>query len=464
MIGFFEKKYVIKVIVITFLFVGSWFLWVQTSLAKTNYAKYYCTKTIANCTGADKMQVPIADTDVDPSKINYGCPSDMPTYLGCAGDKIPCCGPYVSDFSSASKACQTAIPNLYSSSCTTQQECEAQITAWKSAIGPGSTVEWSDNFLPDAACPSPTPGEVGCCMLIGKEVAPTSSGTTTPKPPTEYKLANPLGTTSIPVIIGRIIRTFLGIVGAIALAVFVYGGVMWMISRGDQGQVKKGQDALKNAVIGLFIVMFSYALTGNFIKFWTAEERDIASQEGRLMEEDPTQADTDLATIRSVAESAQAEVEAGQVEAVEAGVEAGVAPTPASKCNAPGMTEAEKQDCLEGIGTGWLDQSKYNTDKSSGFVQPDCKPGDEKCSSVGWKTVCNGTMFDAGYGAYTDLQCLPYDECKDDSIVSSDCSALKEKLKSALGTEPSAFKCESFMGISNFGLHCGSGDACCKKK
>lgn len=432
----------------------------------------YCTKSIASCTGAGLMQVPIADAGANPLTVNYGCSGEYSFYLGCAPGNIPCCSktpaaPLTPGPSSLAKACQTATPNLYSSSCTKQEECEAQTNAWKSATAADSGTSWSTNFLPDAACPSPNPGEIGCCMLIGTPAAPASGGTTTPKPPTEYKLANPLGTTSIPVILGRIIRTFLGIVGAIALAVFVYGGVMWMTARGDQSQVKKGQDALKSAVIGLFIIMFSYALTGNFIKFWTAEERDIAAEEGRSAgEEAPTQAGNDLSTIRSEAEGEQGEVAAGQAAAQEAGQEAGVAPTPlVGKCNNPNFTPEQWQECMDNYGgTDWLgSQSTINNDEPSGFGQPNaCKSGDPNCSSVGWKTVCNQTIFDTGYGTYNDLQCLPYADCNPSTVVSSDCSALSAALNLALGTQFVNYGCVSIPGVSGFGLNCGSGGACCK--
>lgn len=440
---------------------------------KTGHAAIidYCTKSVTSCAGAGLMQTPIADASVNPLTINYGCSGEYNYYLGCTSGNIPCCSktptaPLTPGPSSSAKACQSETPDLYASACTGQAECEAQTNAWKGATAADSGTSWSTNFLPDAACTSPNPGEIGCCMLIGTPATPAPGGTTTPKPPTEYKLANPLGTTSIPVILGRIISTFLGIVGAIALAVFVYGGVMWMTARGDQSQVKKGQDALRSAVIGLFIIMFSYALTGNFIKFWTAEERDIAAQENRSAgEEDPTQAGNDLATIRSEAAGEQGEAEAGQAAAEEAGVEAGVAPTPASQCDNPMMTPAQKQECLEGsVGTGWLEgQSTVNTSEPGGFGQPNaCQSGDPNCSNVGWKTVCNQTIFDTGYGTYNDLQCLPYANCDSNTVVSSDCSALNAALNIALGTQIVNFGCVSIPGVSGFGLNCGSGGACCK--
>ena len=54
-------------------------------------------------------------------------------------------------------------------------------------------------------------------------------------------LTNPLGTgaenTSIPVLLGKIISSVLGIVGSLALVMFIYGGVTWMLSVGNQEQI-----------------------------------------------------------------------------------------------------------------------------------------------------------------------------------------------------------------------------------
>jgi len=52
----------------------------------------------------------------------------------------------------------------------------------------------------------------------------------------------------------------LGIVGALTLIYFIYGGVLLLISAGNSETVKKGQTVIKNAVIGLIIVFLSYAI------------------------------------------------------------------------------------------------------------------------------------------------------------------------------------------------------------
>lgn len=73
--------------------------------------------------------------------------------------------------------------------------------------------------------------------------------------------ANPKGVTSIPAIIGRVIKTVLGIVGSIALLMFIYGGFMWMTAAGEAKKVEKGKQTLIWATIGLAVIFFSYAAT-----------------------------------------------------------------------------------------------------------------------------------------------------------------------------------------------------------
>ncbi|MBU1034356.1 pilin, partial [Patescibacteria group bacterium] len=61
-----------------------------------------------------------------------------------------------------------------------------------------------------------------CCYLLPEVQAAAGAGS-----PTE--LTNPLGANAtFYTVIQRVISAFLGMVGALALAVFVYAGVMWM--------------------------------------------------------------------------------------------------------------------------------------------------------------------------------------------------------------------------------------------
>ncbi|QQG52976.1 MAG: hypothetical protein HY931_01950 [Candidatus Falkowbacteria bacterium] len=74
-------------------------------------------------------------------------------------------------------------------------------------------------------------------------------------------LTNPLGTIETPqALIGKIINTVLGVVGSIALLMFVYGGITWMTSSGSADKVKKGRDTIVWSAIGLAIIFSAYGL------------------------------------------------------------------------------------------------------------------------------------------------------------------------------------------------------------
>ena len=74
-------------------------------------------------------------------------------------------------------------------------------------------------------------------------------------------LPNPLGDIDSPQkFIGQIINGVLGIVGSLALALFIYGGVIWMTAAGNAEQVTKGKNVLVWATLGLVIIFSSYAL------------------------------------------------------------------------------------------------------------------------------------------------------------------------------------------------------------
>jgi hypothetical protein len=72
------------------------------------------------------------------------------------------------------------------------------------------------------------------------------------------------GGTDLMTIIGRIVNIFLGFLGVIFLVLMIYAGFQWMTSAGDPKKVESAKLAIRNAVIGLFIVASAFAIT-NFI-------------------------------------------------------------------------------------------------------------------------------------------------------------------------------------------------------
>jgi len=82
--------------------------------------------------------------------------------------------------------------------------------------------------------------------------------------------------TSLPQLIGNIIDYVLGFVGVILLVMVIYSGFLWMTSGGNDEQVEKSRNYLVNAVIGLIIVLASYAIVNYII------EEFVISLEGPL--------------------------------------------------------------------------------------------------------------------------------------------------------------------------------------
>jgi len=70
-----------------------------------------------------------------------------------------------------------------------------------------------------------------------------------------------LAATPLPILIARIIRIFLSVLGIIAVVLIIYGGFLWMTAGGDEDKVKKAKTVLRNTVIGLVIIFSSYAIT-----------------------------------------------------------------------------------------------------------------------------------------------------------------------------------------------------------
>jgi hypothetical protein len=63
---------------------------------------------------------------------------------------------------------------------------------------------------------------------------------------------------------GNIIGSVLSIIGVIFFILTVYAGALWMTARGQEEVIKKAQNTLIAAIIGLVITIGSYAIT-NFI-------------------------------------------------------------------------------------------------------------------------------------------------------------------------------------------------------
>ena len=74
------------------------------------------------------------------------------------------------------------------------------------------------------------------------------------------ELQNPIGINDPRVIIGNIIRAILGLVGSIALAIFILGGFYWVTSAGSEEKITKCKNMIMWATFGLAVIFFAYAI------------------------------------------------------------------------------------------------------------------------------------------------------------------------------------------------------------
>lgn len=79
---------------------------------------------------------------------------------------------------------------------------------------------------------------------------------------------NRMGKVNPQILIAKAIQLLMGIIGTIALLMFVYGGVLWMISAGSAEKTKKAMDIMLWASLGVIVILASYALVDFVFKLF----------------------------------------------------------------------------------------------------------------------------------------------------------------------------------------------------
>lgn len=69
---------------------------------------------------------------------------------------------------------------------------------------------------------------------------------------------------SVQMVIGNVIGTALSMISVLFFALMLYAGIKWMLARGDSDEARKALDTIIAAIIGMLIVLGSYAIT-NFV-------------------------------------------------------------------------------------------------------------------------------------------------------------------------------------------------------
>ena len=76
----------------------------------------------------------------------------------------------------------------------------------------------------------------------------------------EYPAKIGLGDQDIRITIAKIIRVALGFLGIIAVGLIMYAGWLWMSSEGNEEKIEQAKKILKNAIIGLIIILSAFAI------------------------------------------------------------------------------------------------------------------------------------------------------------------------------------------------------------
>lgn len=69
-----------------------------------------------------------------------------------------------------------------------------------------------------------------------------------------------LGNQDIRLTIASIINVALGLLGIIAVIIIIYAGFLWMTAGGNDDKIKEARTMLINGLIGLIIIITSYAV------------------------------------------------------------------------------------------------------------------------------------------------------------------------------------------------------------
>ncbi|MDP6571702.1 MAG: pilin, partial [Patescibacteria group bacterium] len=77
---------------------------------------------------------------------------------------------------------------------------------------------------------------------------------------TSFQQVGVAGSSDIKGIIANIINITLGFLGIVAVIIILYAGYMWMTAGGNEEKVSKAKLILRNAIIGLVIILASWGI------------------------------------------------------------------------------------------------------------------------------------------------------------------------------------------------------------
>jgi len=74
-----------------------------------------------------------------------------------------------------------------------------------------------------------------------------------------------VGQNNISAVVAAVINGFLAILGIIFLFYLIHAGYLWMTAQGNEEQVTKAKDEIRNAIVGIIIIIAAYAIVNYVI-------------------------------------------------------------------------------------------------------------------------------------------------------------------------------------------------------
>jgi hypothetical protein len=155
--------------------------------------------------------------------------------------------------------------------CTAPAKCLGTVTHTAPEAGQNAVCDiqcTSDSTCPAGATCQDKNINFGVCRKAAAPTTGTPSGSTGQGSVSNNQIHSgsvltlplPLGDITLPQLIGRIIKQLLSIVGAIALLLFVWGGISWMLAAGVPEKVASAKKIIVAAISGLIAIFVSYAV------------------------------------------------------------------------------------------------------------------------------------------------------------------------------------------------------------
>lgn len=76
----------------------------------------------------------------------------------------------------------------------------------------------------------------------------------------EFQNQTNLANSDLPTVIGNVVRIVLSFLGLVAVVIIIWGGFKWMTSGGNEETIAGAKKLMGAGVVGLFIVIISYAI------------------------------------------------------------------------------------------------------------------------------------------------------------------------------------------------------------